>query len=86
MNSDFHDLLVAMTLLPIIFVIFIATARLFLRRRLVMAGGNDLQQSLSALSSKAIRLCVIFLFTIFPMVSSTILQVSCHCCALNIEF
>ena len=74
-NSDFHDLLVAMTLLPIFFVFIVASSWFFLRQRLMMAGGEGLQESISVLSSKAIRLCVIFLFTIFPMVSSTILQV-----------
>ena len=72
-DSDFHDTLVAVTLLPVVFIFIITIVWLVLRQRLIMAGGEDLPQSLSVLSSKAMRLCVIFLFTVFPMVSSTIL-------------
>jgi len=41
---------------------------------LLLAGGDNLRASISALTSKAIRLAVIVLFTVFPMVSTTIFQ------------
>jgi hypothetical protein len=73
-DSNFHDRLVATTALPILFVFGITFAWFLLRQRLAWKGGDDLPAALSTLASKAIRLCVIFLFTVFPVVSTTIFQ------------
>jgi hypothetical protein len=54
---------------PILFVSGVAIVWLILRQRLLSKGGDDLQASLSMLTSQAIRFCVMFLFTVFPMVS-----------------
>ena len=75
-DSNFHSRLVATTLLPVIFVFMIMVSWLLLRQRLISKKSDDFSMALSTLTAKAIRLCVIFLFTIFPMVSTTIFQVS----------
>jgi hypothetical protein len=55
---------------PILFVCGIVVAWLVLRLRVLSKGGENQQASLSMLTSKSILLCVMFLFTIFPMVIS----------------
>jgi hypothetical protein len=67
-DSNFHSRLVATTALPILFICGIAVVWLFLRQRVLSKGGEDLQAALSMLTSQAIRFCVMFLFTVFPMV------------------
>jgi hypothetical protein len=69
-DSNFHDTLVVTTAAPIVFVFAIVFSWFFLRQHLVWKGSDDLPTALSVLASKSIRLCVIFLFTIFPMVCS----------------
>ena len=68
MDSNFHSRLVATTMFPIVFVCGVAFVWLILRQRALSKGGDDLQASLSMLTSQAIRFCVMFLFTVFPMV------------------
>ena len=67
-DSNFHSRLVATTVFPILFVCGVAIVWLILRQRVLSKGGDDLQASLSMLTSQAIRFCVMFLFTVFPMV------------------
>ena len=67
-DSNFHSRLVATTVFPILFVFGIMVVWLFLRQRLIAKDVDDLQASLSKLASQSIRLCVMFLFTVFPMV------------------
>jgi hypothetical protein len=73
-DSNFHSRLVATTLFPIVFVCGIAVVWIIQRQRILSKGGDDLRASLSMLSSQSIRLCVMFLFTVFPMVSTAIFQ------------
>jgi hypothetical protein len=68
-DSNFHSRLVATTLFPILFVCGIAVVWLIQRQRLLSKSGENLQASLSLLSSQSIRFCVMFLFTVFPMVA-----------------
>ena len=73
-DSNFHDRLVLTTTAPIVAVLGIASTWLVLRQRMLWKGRDDLNASLSALASKSIRLAVMVLFTVFPMVSTTIFQ------------
>ena len=68
-DTNFHSRLVATTVFPILFVCGIAVVWLIQRQRILSKGGDDLQASLSMLTSQSIRLCVMFLFTVFPMVA-----------------
>jgi len=78
LDTNFHDRLVATTTSPILFVVAIFFSWLVLRQRLIWKKGDDLSSVLSTLAAKSIRMCVIFLFTVFPMVSTTIFQVHHH--------
>lgn len=75
MDTNFHDRLVATTCAPIAFVFGIVLLWYFLRQRLKLRENDgDLQAALATLTAKAVRVCVIFLFTVFPLVSTTIFQ------------
>jgi len=74
LDSNFHDRLVFTTVAPLATTFGIFLTWLSLRQRLLLAGGDNLRASISALTSKAIRLAVMVLFTVFPMVSTTVFQ------------
>jgi hypothetical protein len=46
-----------------------------LRKRILWAKTEGHEAALATLTSKALRLVIIFIFTVFPMVSTTIFQV-----------
>ena len=75
MDTNFHDRLVATTCAPIVFVSGIVFLWFFLRQRLRWRENSDgLELAVATLTAKAVRVCVIFLFTVFPLVSTTIFQ------------
>jgi hypothetical protein len=61
--------------MPIVFVSVIIAAWFILRQRILRSNTEDHEAALAAMSSKAIHTCIIFLYTVFPMVSTTIFQV-----------
>ena len=77
-DSNFHNVLILATTAPIAILCAIAIVWLVLRNRLLRKGGGDLRASLSDLTSKSIRLGVMVLYTIYPLVSSTIFQTFDH--------
>jgi hypothetical protein len=68
-DSNFHSRLVATTMFPILFVCGIVVVWLIQRQRILFKDGDNMQ-AVSTLTSQAIRLCIMFLFTVFPMVIS----------------
>ena len=76
-DSNFHGRLVATTIVPGAFICVVAIVWIVLRQRLVLKGGKNLRVLLAALDAKSVSVVIIFLFTVFPMVSTTIFQV-CH--------
>lgn len=73
-DSNFHDRLVLTTVAPIVIILGIVLTWLVLRYNLLLQGGDDVHTAVSFLTSKSIRLSVLVLFTVFPMVSTTIFQ------------
>jgi hypothetical protein len=84
LDSNFHDRLAATTIAPLIFLIGMFILWL-VQRQLIMRRQKEessYRASLAKLTSKTLRLSIIFIFTVFPMVSTTIFQVK----LLNIAF
>ncbi len=73
-ESNFHDRLVLTTVAPIVIVFGVFLTCLVLRQQLLSKGGDDINAAASSLTVSSIRLCVMVLFTVFPMVSATIFQ------------
>ena len=73
-DSNFHDRLVLTTVAPVVAVGGIFLTWVVLRRRILLKGGGDVRASVASLTSKSIRLSVMVLFTVFPMVSTTIFR------------
>jgi len=82
-ETNFHDRLLFVTVGPFVVVCGISTAWWVLQKRLRWKGGEDMQASLAALSTDTIRLVIMFLFTVFPMVSTTIFQTFQYDARLN---
>jgi hypothetical protein len=77
LDSNFHDRLVATTIAPLIFLIGMFILWL-VQRQLIMRRQKEessYRASLAKLTSKTLRLSIICIFTVFPMVSTTIFQV-----------
>jgi hypothetical protein len=60
---------------PIIVVCAVGLGWCFLQQRILHAKADGYQAALVELTSKALRFSIIFVFTVFPMVSTTIFQV-----------
>ena len=73
-ESNFHHRLVLSTVSPIVAVGGIFLAWFTLRLRILSKGGDGAKAAVSSLTSKSIRLSIILLFTVFPLVSTTIFQ------------
>ena len=73
-DSNFHDRLVLTTVAPMVVVGGVFLAWVVLRQRIRLMGGRDIHASVASLTAKSIRLSVMVLFTVFPMVSTTIFQ------------
>ncbi len=74
-DSNFHDRLVAVTVAPLIFLFGMLTLWL-VQRQLIMRRWQQKEASLPKLTSKTLRLSIIFVLTVFPIVSATIFQVN----------
>jgi hypothetical protein len=75
MDSNFHDRLVATTVAPIVFLFGMFTLWLTQRQLLMRRQKEGYCVHLAKLTTKSLRLSIIFVFTVFPMVSTTIFQV-----------
>jgi hypothetical protein len=75
-DSNFHDRLVATTVAPVGFLLGMLTLWLVQRQLIMRRQKEGCRASFAKLTSKTLRLSIIFLFTVFPMVSTTIFQVS----------
>jgi hypothetical protein len=64
-NSNFHDRLVATCIAPMIFVAGVAIFWGIQRQILIRKGGGSHSRSLNKLTAKSIRVCIMFLYTIF---------------------
>ena len=62
-------------MVPIIFVCAIGVVWALLRKGILRSKTDGHEAALATLTSKALRLVIIFIFTVFPMVSTTIFQV-----------
>jgi hypothetical protein len=74
--TDFHQKLLAITLMPILFVVCVMTVYSYQHYKLLV-DPEDVQaaaQQLASLQSKTMYVVVVFLYTVFTLVSSTILQ------------
>ena len=74
-DSNFHDRLLFTTLTPIAFVLFICLFWAGRRQCLARKGGENFIRESNSLTARSISVCFIFLFTVFPIVSTTIFQV-----------
>jgi hypothetical protein len=77
MESNFHDRLVATTVAPLAFLFGMLILGL-VQRQLIMwrqKEGSSHRASLAKLTSKTLRVSIICIFTVFPMVFTTIFQV-----------
>jgi hypothetical protein len=77
-DSNFHDRLVATTVAPLclcggMLTLWLVQRQLIMRRQ--KEGSSSYRASMAKLTSKTLRLSIILLFTVFPMVSTTIFQV-----------
>jgi hypothetical protein len=75
MDSNFHDRLVATTAAPLIFLVGMLVLWLVQRQLIMRRQEEGCRASLAKLTSKTLRLSIICIFTVFPMVSTTIFQV-----------
>jgi hypothetical protein len=82
MDSNFHDRLVATTVAPVGFLFGMLTLWLVQRQLIKWGQKEGYHASLAKLTSKTLRLSIIFIFTVFPMVSTTIFQVKSRTIAL----
>ena len=76
MNSNFHDRLCVVTVAPLMFLLGMLTLWLVQRQLIMRRQKEGYHASLAKLTSKTLRLSIICIFTVFPMVSSTIFQVN----------
>jgi hypothetical protein len=74
-DSNFHDRLVAMTMVPLMFLLGMLMLWLTQRQLIMRRQKEEYHASLAELTSKTLRLSIICIFTVFPMVSTTIFQV-----------
>ncbi len=79
-DSNFHDRLVATTVAPLmlllgILILWVVQRQLIMRRHKEVSP-EELKDSKDKLTSKTLRLSIICIVTVFPMVSTTIFQVS----------
>ncbi len=74
-DSNFHDRLVATTVVPLIFLLGMIILWLVQRQLIMRRPKEEYRASLAKSTSKTLRLSIIFLFTVFPMVSTAIFQV-----------
>jgi hypothetical protein len=75
-DSNFHDRLIVTTVAPIVFVVVVVLFWAIQRQVLLSKKDNDgnLSRALHSLTAKSIRVSIIFLYTVFPIVSTTIFQ------------
>jgi hypothetical protein len=76
-DSNFHGMLVFTTVAPIAFVLFIFLFWVVRWQYLVHKGCKNFTRDLNSLTARSIRMSIIFLFTVFPIVSNTVFQVAC---------
>jgi hypothetical protein len=74
-DSNFHDRLVATTAAPLLFLLGMLILWLIQRQVIMRRQKEGYRASLAKLTSKTLRLSIICIFTVFPMVSTTIFQV-----------
>jgi hypothetical protein len=74
-DSNFHDRLVATTMAPLMFLLGMLTLWLVQRQLIMRRQKEGYRAPLAELTSKTLRLSIICIFTVFPMVSTTIFQV-----------
>jgi hypothetical protein len=75
MDSNFHDRLVVTTVAPVGFLLGMLILWLIHRQLIMRRQKEGYLASLAKLTSKTLRLSIICIFTVFPMVSTTIFQV-----------
>jgi 6-phosphogluconolactonase (cycloisomerase 2 family) len=71
-NSNFHDVLVMVTLLPFAFTLLVFIVFLVQRRRL--QNTDDYDAKVHTLQSSSMRVVILFWYTMFPVVTKTIFQ------------
>jgi hypothetical protein len=75
LDVNFHDKLMAMTIVPIVFVALVGTLYAIQRIRLSwQADGVDKQKELGLLQAKCVFVVLTFLYTAFPILSALVIQ------------
>jgi len=75
-QTSFHGVLLIMTLSPLVFISWIVGVYFFQRQRILFATTDDADAKivLNRLRGKCVYIIIIFMYTVFPLVSTTIFQ------------